>query len=75
MNQTRVTATTPDGTTAALTVDTGQLANASPAAWDNLETLIRSVLRRKGADPDLAEWSAQPIGPQVRLVTLNGAVL
>ncbi len=83
MNQTRLLATAPTdharppgpSVTAAVIVDSGQLQTASFDAWRDLTVLVGSVIRKKGGDVQAIEWSAEPVGPQVRLVALNGARL
>jgi hypothetical protein len=68
---------TPGPVTATVTVDTATLESASGEAWLGMTTLLGSVIRKKGGSTDRTTWtwSAEPIGPQLRLVTVNGARL
>lgn len=78
MNHTRLTVSTPDGVTASVVVDTDKLRTATWEAYDGLTRLLAGVIRKKTgqlADPSAWTWSAEPVGPQLRLVAVNGAVL
>lgn len=78
MNQTRLTATAPSPggpVQATVIVDSVQLERATREAWDSLAGLVGSVILRKGGDRSAITWTAEPVGPQVRLVAVNGSLL
>jgi hypothetical protein len=80
MNQTRLTVTAPSlhdpgDVTATVILDSGQALKASPEAWLGITSLLSSAIRKKWGRLDALEWSAEPIGPQVRLASLNGVAL
>lgn len=78
MNQTKITASSPgpDGEVSVhLVVDSGALAKADPQAFEDLQVLIGAALARRGGNPAAASWSCEPIGPQARLVAVNGALI
>lgn len=78
MNQTRITATAPiPGTRGHLArstvmVSTPKLREASPEAILGLTDLLKAAIRKRGGDPDQITLEAEPIGPQLELVAVDG---
>lgn len=64
--------TTPEVVETFLVVDSGAFAKASAEAIADLQVLLRAVIRKRGGDPEAITWSAEPIGPQVRLAAVDG---
>lgn len=61
--------------TATVVVDSTKFAEASPVALQGLEDLLLASIRARGGDPAAVTYTAEPIGPQIRLVAVNGARL
>lgn len=58
-----------------LVVDSAVYRKAEPRAHADLQTLMTAAVRRRGGDPEKIVWSAEPIGPQIELATVNGRTL
>lgn len=79
MNQTRITATSPNmaggpDARATVIVSTPKFLEATPIAIEGLCHLLRlSLLRRNGSpDPQEITYAAEPVGPQLSLVAVAG---
>lgn len=78
MNQTRIVATAdgPAGpVTASCMVNSAQLRKATAEGLLGLHDLLAATIRRRGGDPETLELTAEPVGPQIELVAVNGARL
>lgn len=80
MNQTRITATSPNmaggpDARATVIVSTPKFLEATPVAIDGLCHLLKlALLRRNGSvDPQEITYQAEPVGPQLQLVAVDGA--
>lgn len=58
-----------------LVVDSDAFAKASPEAIADLQTLLRAVIIRRGGDTDRIVYTAEPVGPQIKLAAVNGRKL
>lgn len=85
MNQLKVTATAParactfliDGeplevVSKFIVVDSTAFAEAHPAGLETVVGYVRTAIELAGGDPDRIVWSAEPVGPQLRLVPTDG---
>lgn len=64
-----------ESATAHLIVDSAAFRRAGGQAVEDLQTLLRAAITRKGGDPDRVVWTAEPIGPQIELAAVNGRTL
>lgn len=73
--QTMIKADTPDGVHCHLVVDSAAFRNADAQAVEDLQTLLRATIRRRGGDPGAVVFSAEPVGPQIELAAVDGRTL
>lgn len=56
-------------------VDSTTWERAAPEERAGLRHLLGITLIRRGGDPETAEFSAEPVGPQIRLVAVDGNLI
>lgn len=64
-----------DHAIAHLVVDTAAFKRSSVQGLEDIQTLLRAAIAKRGGDPSRIVWTAEPIGPQIELATINGRTL